>query len=127
VIVFLSKNWRLMVIASFLAIQLLAPLHYYLIRDDKNDERFAWRMFSPTRGLECDVDFFVDGRDIGKGQPFHEAWWTIASRGRLAVIEAMGEKLCATRDEVGVKVECTAIDGSKDGFEEPDLCRYPDL
>jgi hypothetical protein len=118
-----------MLIANFLAIQLLAPLHYYLARDDKNDERFAWRMFSPTRGLECDVDFAVDGRDIGKGKPFHEAWWTIASRGRLVVIEAMGRRLCDDHDgkTVSVEVTCTRIDGTHDVIRERDLCTYPDL
>jgi hypothetical protein len=124
------KDWRAWLIGGFLAIQLLAPLHYYLLRDDKNDERFAWRMFSPTRGLTCDPDFFVDGRDIGKGAPFHEAWWKIAGRGRVVVLEAMGRKLCRDNPDrtVRLKVTCTTIDKKKHvEIDESDVCQFPDL
>lgn len=33
---------------GFVCIQMLIPLYYYTLQEDKFDERFAWRMFSLT-------------------------------------------------------------------------------
>jgi hypothetical protein len=51
----LARTGRGRFIIAFLAVQLLLPLHYYLVRHDPHDERFAWRMFSPMRMADCAV------------------------------------------------------------------------
>ena len=43
-----GRGWRGWLIIAFVTVQVLAPLHYYFLRDDRHDERFAWRMFSST-------------------------------------------------------------------------------
>jgi hypothetical protein len=129
------KRWPLIIIHAFLAVQIALPLHYYAGRADKNDERFAWRMFSPVRMIRCGhgpdlrspPEFRVDGRPIAPGQIFHEAWLTIAGRGRADVIEAMALELCRRNPgkAVGVRYSCRQLDGevrvmSSGGF---DVCR----
>ena len=87
-------SWRHAFIAVFLAVQVVAPLQYYACRRDTNDERFAWRMFSPTRMMSCEPSFLVDNQRAQLYAIFHEAWIVIARRGRFAVLEAMGARLC---------------------------------
>jgi hypothetical protein len=100
----------------FLIAQLALPLWYYAGRPDKNDERFAWRMFSSTRMIRCETQFTVgeDERLVRLFRTFHEAWVTIARRGRLEVIEAMAAKLCADHpgEPVRVRARCRLLDGS---------------
>ena len=67
----------------FLTVQLLLPLHYYLLRKDPHDERFAWRMFSPMRAAKCSVKAVIDGQPVELGTKFHEAWIEIAQRGQI--------------------------------------------
>ncbi len=95
----------------FVAVQLLLPLHYYLARLDSHDERFAWRMFSPTRMTTCSVAMTVDGQPVALGQEFHQAWIEIAQRGRRRVVEAMGARLCKKHAGKAViaRLECTPI------------------
>jgi hypothetical protein len=106
----------LILIHLLLAVQLALPLWYYAGRSDKNDERFAWRMFSTTRMLQCDPRFTVgdDARPVRLFSTFHEAWVTIARRGRLEVIEAMASHLCAAHpgEPVRAQVRCRRLDGS---------------
>lgn len=107
----------------FLAIQVLAPLSYYTVRADRNDERFAWRMFSSVRMLSCQVEF----RTGPDEQPvsnlygsFHEAWIQLSRRGRGEVIDAMAKELCrrergadagSAEPEVRARVVCRRVDG----------------
>jgi len=122
-------GWRGWLIVVFVAIQVLAPLHYYLVRDDKKDERWAWRMFSPTRMLSCDATFLVDNQPAQLHATFHEAWIEIARRGRFAVLEAMGARLC--RDHPGAEVRldlrCRTLDQKVESWGGSDLCRFPEL
>ncbi len=122
-------------IAVFVAIQLLAPLHYYLVRTDKHDERFAWRMFSPMRMMACDAPsgqtiFSVDGTPVHMYETFHEAWVSIAKRGRYVVLEAMAAKLCNDHpgSAVTLNLVCKPISGKREtiggGF---DMCKFPEL
>src|SRR5262245_41490292 len=76
-------------IGIFLAVQVLVPFSYYVIRSDKHDERFAWRMFSPQRMTQCRPRFFVgdDRKEVRVRTVFHEAWDEIAKRGRMVVVE----------------------------------------
>jgi hypothetical protein len=122
-------DWRHAFIGVFLAVQVIAPLHYYLLRDDKNDERFAWRMFSPTRMLTCDPTFLVDGQPARLLGTFHEAWVELARRGRFAVLEAMGARLCAEhpKAEVRLDLRCRTVDGEVDSWGGSDLCKFPEL
>jgi hypothetical protein len=112
-------------IGVWLAIQLAAPLHYYTLRDDKHDERFAWRMFSTTRMLTCDPAFSIDGQRLRLGGTFHESWIEIAKRGRVVVLEAMGRKLCALHpgEQVVLDLRCTRVDGIQEIWLGQELCR----
>lgn len=112
-------------IAIYLLVQIALPLDYYFFRQDKNDERFTWRMFSSTRGLTCTPRFRVDGKQPNLDSTFHVVWRQLAQRGRQAVVVGMGKKLC--RDNPGRKVQvelrCTAIDGKRTEFGgDHDFC-----
>lgn len=102
----------------FLAIQIALPLHYYTARRDRNDERFAWRMFSPVRMLRCQPVFRVGESQEplrSPGSVFHEAWLELAKRGRLAVVTAMARELCARHPGQPVRAElaCTTVKDEK--------------
>lgn len=131
----LRRGWRGWLILAFVTIQLVAPLHYYLARDDKHDERFAWRMFSPMRMMACDAPkgqpmFSVDGAPVRMYETFHEAWVDIAKRGRYVVLEAMARKLCADHPgaQVRLHLECRPLSGKPEtiggGY---DMCAIPEL
>jgi hypothetical protein len=113
-------------VGVFLAVQALGPLHYYLLRDDRNDERFAWRMFSPTRMLDCDPTFTVGGetRPIDLRREFHEAWLTIAKRGRIQVIERMGSVLCERYPNrpVVLAMSCQTVGGQVERSGGRNVC-----
>jgi hypothetical protein len=129
------RGWRGWLILGFVTIQLVAPLHYYLFRDDKHDERFAWRMFSPMRMMTCDAPpghpmFTLDGAEVPLYKTFHEAWIEVAKRGRIVVLEAMAAKLCADHPGSDVRLDLVCVDLSNrpesvgGGF---DLCKFPEL
>ncbi len=122
----LLSTWRGRFIIAFLLVQLLLPLHYYVLRRDPHDERFAWRMFSPMRMAECQVVFSVDKKPVELGNKFHEAWLNVAERGRAVVIEEMAHKLC--RDNPGkpvdVRMQCKYLDRPTVTYSG-DLCTRP--
>ena len=121
--------WPHAFIAGFVALQLLLPLHYYLLRRDEHDERFAWRMFSSTRSLACDVELRVDDRPIELGREFHDAWIAIAQRGRRAVVEAMAARLCKQHpgSTVTAFLTCKPVRGEPYSVGGFDLCTIPRL
>lgn len=125
----LLATWRGRFIAAFLAVQMLVPLSYYVVRRDPHDERFAWRMFSPMRMTRCRPAFTVDGQPVALGSRFHEAWIEIASRGRRVVLEAMATKLCNDHPgaKVGLSLECAYLDRPSAQLGHPDMCTEPDL
>lgn len=88
------RRWPNWFIVAFVAIQLLLPLQYYFVRLDTHDERWAWRMFSPTRMVKCEVAMTVDGQPVAMSREFHQAWPETAQRGRRVVVEQMGAHLC---------------------------------
>src|SRR4026209_2351399 len=90
----LTKTWRGRFILAFVAIQLALPLQYYLARADRHDERFAWRMFSPMRMIDCTPTLKIGGTRASLGAEVHEAWAELVRRGRLRVTEAIGARLC---------------------------------
>lgn len=131
-------SWQAAFIAAFVTLQVIGPMHYYCVRQDKHDERFAWRMFSPMRMLDCGssgrqdgghVEFTVDGAPVALGKIFHEGWITIARRGRIAVIEAMGQRLCELHPGKEVKVDlvCVEVDGRREQRGGFDLCKVPEI
>lgn len=129
-IVALARSWQGLVILFVIATQLVLPIHYYTVRKDPHDERFAWRMFSPMRMTRCVPAFTVDSKPVNLPDEFHEAWIEIAKRGRFNVIEKMGAKLCAKHpgSAVHVVVECKYV-GARDqttwgGY---DMCKVPEL
>jgi hypothetical protein len=91
-------------------VQFALPLHYYLFRHDKRDERFAWRMFSPTRIERCGTQFFLGDSDrpIRASKYFHNAWVGLAQRGRQQVVESMAQRLCKDHpgQAVRVRIQC---------------------
>lgn len=102
----MSRRGSLIFIHVFLAVQLILPLSYYLWRQDRNDERFAWRMFSYERMVNCSPQFFVGDsqRPFGLHSKFHDAWVSAAQRGRRQVVEAMAARLCKDNPNTPVKV-----------------------
>jgi hypothetical protein len=106
-----SRFWPNGFIAAFIAIQLLLPLHYYTVRMDGNDERWAWRMFSPTRMVTCEVTMTVDGQPLPLSREFHQAWTEVAQRGRRVVVETMGAHLCRKHPDKAVvaRLACKPI------------------
>jgi hypothetical protein len=125
----LIKTWQGRFILAFLALQLLLPLHYYALRDDPHDERFAWRMFSPMRMARCATIFRVDDQPVQLGSIFHEAWIEIAGRGRQTVLEEMAGKLCSDHAGKAVElwVDCTYLDRPSARFGHKDMCKEPEL
>ena len=125
----LARTRRGRFILVFLAIQLLLPLHYYLLRDDPHDERFAWRMFSPMRMARCITRINVDKQPLQLGTKFHEAWIEVANRGRYVVLEAMAAKLCEENPgkQVELAVDCTYLDRPAAHLGHADMCKEPEL
>jgi len=123
----LVATWRGRFILVFLAIQLLLPLHYYALRRDRHDERFAWRMFSPMRMSHCSAKFAADGQPLELGKQFHEAWIETAERGRFVVIEAMAAKLCERHSRVDVSLDCTYLDQPPAHYGGHNMCEVPQL
>jgi len=123
-LVALLATWRGRAIAAFLVVQALLPLHYYLVRRDFHDERFAWRMFSPMRMTRCRLAFSVDQQPVDLGATFHEAWIEIAQRGRSVVIDEMAHQLCAKHPgkPVEVTVDCQYMDRPNARYGGFDLC-----
>ena len=106
-------------IICFLALQVALPIQYYTCREDEYDERFAWRMFSPERMVQCRPTFWLSGGADGRreranlSREFHQAWIETARRGRLEVVRRMALTLCDEYPDKQVRVDltCTPIDG----------------
>jgi hypothetical protein len=112
-----SRRAALIFVHAFVAVQLLLPLQYYVAREDRFDERFAWRMFSAERMAQCRPAFRVGDapRPVSLGATFHEAWVTIAQRGRQDVLDAMARRLCADNpgQKVTLEMTCKLVNGEQ--------------
>jgi hypothetical protein len=107
-------------VALFVLAQLVVPLTYYL-RDDPYDERFAWRMFSAVRVLDCDVRARegraaggrVEAQAIDLPRTLHAAWITHLRRRHRRVVEAFFERRCEAPGTRWVELAstCRAPDG----------------
>jgi hypothetical protein len=122
----LLATWRGRFILVFLTVQLILPLHYYIVRKDPHDERFAWRMFSPMRAARCSMKAVIDGQPVELTARFHEAWVEIAQRGRMSVIDAMGKRLCELNPgkAVDVTLQCSYLD-RPDATYRTNICTRP--
>lgn len=105
--------WRTWLAVAFVAVQLLLPLQYYCGRQDKHDERFAWRMFSPMRMTTCNPVFTRNGQPIVLGNRYHEAWGTLAKRGRQVVLDAMAKDLCQPGADVRLTMTCSYLNATE--------------
>lgn len=121
---------------AYLAFQVGLPLRYYA-SDDAFDERFAWRMFSPIRMIDCQVAFFheQDGSRTRLNLSRHlaDAWVGLMRRSRLAVVERYAEQRCTELRRVDpkaalfVELRCTQPSGAE-YFPIPptrNLCEAP--
>jgi len=125
----LLSTWRGRFITAFLAVQILLPLHYYAVRRDRHDERFAWRMFSPMRMIRCEPRVVLGDKPFSLASEFHEAWVELAQRGRFVVVEAMAARLCREHPGTPVRVSlsCKNLDGSEEHWGGYDMCNVPEL
>jgi hypothetical protein len=104
-------------ILVYLAVQLLLPASY-CVAGRGFDERFAWRMFSPTRVTPCEASFTTeDGAPVTSLGELHQAWSELVTRARPGVVEGYGRWVCARMRERGepavlhVDLRCTGADG----------------
>ena len=123
----LIRGWQGWIILAVVTSQLLIPLHYYTTRRDPHDERFAWRMFSPMRMTDCAVRATVDGAPVALEREHHEAWLAIARRGRFAVVEAMGARLCEKHPgkPVVFHLDCKYVGRPAESYGGFDMCNVP--
>lgn len=132
------RQRTLVLIHVFLAIVIAMAVSYYAFRSDKNDERYAWRMFSKNRMVSCGAGqlfpprldppasrrpaqyqrapLFLIGeqrRPAQLGRLFHTAWINLTKRGRESIIEAVAVELCKSNPDepVYVKFDCAHVDG----------------
>lgn len=99
-----------MIASVFLGVQVWLPMSYYL-GDYPWDERFAWRMFSTVRSLNCQAQAW-EGAQPGQpsvpcpggqgrcaqvrlSQALHMVWVNLLKRGRREVVEKLVQTRCA--------------------------------
>lgn len=113
-------NRRDLFILAVVLLQGLIPLHYYTGLSHPYDERFAWRMFSETRLVKCQVQFKADGVEIPLKRSFHSAWITLLKRGRPSVVEGVQDRVCATHagQDVTLLYRCRQVDGENPVFND---------
>ncbi len=121
------RSWQGWLILAVIASQLLIPLHYYTVRRDRHDERFAWRMFSPMRMTDCAVRATLDGAPVALEREFHEAWLALARRGRFVVVEEMGARLCEKHagKRVELHLDCKYVGEPAESYGGYDMCNVP--
>jgi hypothetical protein len=123
----LIRTWQGWLILIVVGSQLLLPLHYYVARRDPHDERFAWRMFSPMRMADCAVRATLDGAPLPLEREFHEAWLALARRGRFAVVEEMGARLCEKHAQKPVVfyLDCKYVGQPPESYGGFNICDVP--
>ncbi len=90
-------------IAVFLFVQLALPASYYLVNDNPADERYAWRMFSSQRVVQCRTRW-TEGPARQVFSPtaeIHVVWNTLITRQRTDVINAYAAKRCKAQSSAG--------------------------
>lgn len=129
----MTRHWRHLAIVVFLAAQFALPIGYYL-RHDVYDERFAWRMFSPTRMVKCQVAFFESTDDSKQEQlslsaEVSQPWSGWMRRGHTKIVRAFASYYCKKREapdarhQLFVDLRCALPDMTVD---QP-ISRHEDL
>lgn len=125
-------------IVVFLVAQVALPVRYYLRpEDDRQDERFAWRMFSSLGRRTCDVEVIdvrpgqasedATGKTLGKSAPlrrdYQGTWFTLLQKMRPLVVEKVLRTRCRSDERlmyVDYHRRCTTTAGVE---VEPDHVR----
>ncbi len=129
------RKLRHVLILLFLTVQFALPLRYYL-GDDRYDERFAWRMFSPIRMVKCQVAFVGQTsatsprEQVPMGRVVPQPWLHWMQRGHAHVTRAIGAHWCdehrasGARPSLSVTMQCRLPGGEIDRPipAEEDLC-----
>lgn len=102
----LSPAWLWLLVG----LQIAIPASYYFVRDDRDDERFAWRMFSSVRLKHCDVsvierDASGSLRPVDLPRSLHASWIRSLERGRSHVIERFLATRCRATGVVSAALE----------------------
>lgn len=92
------------------ALQVAIPASYYLVREDRDDERFAWRMFSAVRLTRCEVRAWDERGPattaaIALPAALHASWIRSLERGRHSVIERFLSSRCSGEGVTGSALE----------------------
>jgi len=121
------RTWQGWVILAVVTSQLLLPIHYYTTRRDPHDERFAWRMFSPMRMTECAVRATLDGAPVALEREPRLVELALARRGRFAVVEEMGARLCKKHlpKAVVFSLDCKYVGQPAETYGGYDMCNVP--
>ena len=90
-------------VAAYLIWQIAVPLRYYL-RENRQDERFAWRIFSalaiPPYRCEVRVQEFAHGEQLGRevnlARTLHDAWTAALRQGQDAVVRQFLHTRCGS-------------------------------
>lgn len=93
-----STRYAQVFVLAFVAFQIAMPLSYYL-GEQREDERFAWRMFSvvrmtPCRGAAFEVDQQGKRQAINLTGAVHVAWIALLQRNRHRVVERFMARRC---------------------------------
>ncbi|TPV92741.1 MAG: hypothetical protein B7733_24195 [Myxococcales bacterium FL481] len=126
-----SHRWANVFITVFLVVQVALPLRYYLRpKDDRQDERFAWRMFSSLGRRKCTVDMLEFRSADGAGKPvklrrdYQGTWVTLLQKMRPLVVEKVLRTRCQADEDIkhiDYKRQCTTTAGAS---VAPDHVRY---
>lgn len=96
----------------FLGIQMYFALSYYQ-GSYPWDERFAWRMFSTVRSLQCKPQAWIQSAQAYQNCPHHPQykckpvrftqdvhmiWYNLMKRGRKEVVQSWVERICRRTD-----------------------------
>lgn len=94
----------------FLAVQLGAPLGYYLAPERSLDERFAWRMFSSLRAVDCVPRGAIGGRPVAWERELHGGWVALLRRGRPSVAAAVVDHFARRHpgESIELALDCRA-------------------
>ncbi len=102
-----------------LLLQIALPSSYYFWRVDREDERFAWRMFSEVRFRACSVEVSEQSpfgeRPVVLSEALHASWIGALRRGRERVIERFLASRCALPDVTASRLvrSCREVDGQR--------------
>jgi hypothetical protein len=107
-----ASSWWLWLLV---AVQVAIPASYYLLRADREDERFAWRMFSALRLQRCQVQAYdLDERggahSVALSRALHASWIGSLERGRERVVERFLTTRCERAGVVAALLERRCVE-----------------